>query len=334
MKKTYYLFNPGRLSRKDNTLKFTPVDEEGNELKPRYLPVEHVDQLYVLGSLDANSALYNFLGKNDIAVHFYDYYENYTGSFAPKCKLLSGKMLIAQTQSYLKKSKRLEIAQSFIEGASFNMLKNLKYYDNRGKDLMPVIDSIELLRKKLHSTMDVNELMGIEGNIRKNYYDAFNLIINDHEMGIRTKQPPLNIVNSLLSFGNMMCYSECLRAIQKTQLEPTISFLHEPGERRFSLALDLAEVFKPFLVDRVIFKVLNKKEIQVHDFEEKLNRIVLKEKGKKKFIQAFEKRLEETIKHRSLKRNVSYKHLIKLECYKLQKHLLGMDLYKPFKIYW
>lgn len=246
MKKTYYLFNPGRLSRKDNTLKFTPVDEEGNELKPRYLPVEHVDQLYVLGSLDANSALYNFLGKNDIAVHFYDYYENYTGSFAPKCKLLSGKMLIAQTQSYLKKSKRLEIAQSFIEGASFNMLKNLKYYDNRGKDLMPVIDSIELLRKKLHSTMDVNELMGIEGNIRKNYYDAFNLIINDHEMGIRTKQPPLNIVNSLLSFGNMMCYSECLRAIQKTQLEPTISFLHEPGERRFSLALDLAEVFKPF----------------------------------------------------------------------------------------
>jgi CRISPR-associated protein Cas1 len=117
MKKTYYLFNPGRLSRKDNTLKFTPVDEEGNDLKPRYLPIEHVDQLYVLGSLDANSALYNFLGKNDIAVHFYDYYENYTGSFAPKCKLLSGKMLIAQTQVYLKKSKRVVVAQSFIEGA-------------------------------------------------------------------------------------------------------------------------------------------------------------------------------------------------------------------------
>ena len=334
MKKSYYLFNPGRLSRKDNTLKFTPVDEEGKDLKPRYLPVEHIDQLYVFGSLDANSALYNFLGKNDIAVHFYDYYENYTGSFAPKCKLLSGKMLIAQTQAYLKKPKRLVVAQSFIEGASFNMLKNLRYYDNRGKDLMPIIEIIEALRAKIMTTQAIDELMGIEGNIRKNYYDAFNLIINDHEMGIRTKRPPLNIVNSLISFGNMMCYSECLRAIQKTQLEPTISFLHEPGERRFSLALDLAEVFKPFLVDRVIFKVLNKKEIQEHDFEEKLNRIVLKEKGKKKFIQAFEKRLDETIKHRSLNRNVSYKHLIKLECYKLQKHLLGMDEYKPFKIYW
>jgi len=96
----------------------------------------------------------------------------------------------------------------------------------------------------------------------------------------------------------------------------------------------LAEIFKPILVDRVIFKVLNKKEIQEKDFDSKLNKIVLKEAGKKKFIQAFESRLEETFKHRSLNRNVSYKHLIKLECYKLQKHLLKIEDYKAFKMYW
>ena len=73
MKKAYYLFNPGSLSRKDNTLKYTPVDEEWNEQQPRYLPVEGVDELYVFGSPDANSALYNFLGKGDIPVHFFDY---------------------------------------------------------------------------------------------------------------------------------------------------------------------------------------------------------------------------------------------------------------------
>jgi len=334
MKKSYYLFNPGRLERKDNTLKFTPVDENGNQGKPRYLPVEQVDQLYCFGSIDANSALYNFLGKNDIAVHFFDYYENYTGSFAPKSKLLSGKMLISQTQSYLKKAERLKIAREFIIGGAFNMLKNLKYYNSRGKDMIPFIEPIEVLAKKLDETVSIEELMGIEGNIRKVYYDSFNLIINDHEMENRSKQPPLNIVNSLISFGNMMCYSECLRAIFKTQLEPTISFLHEPGYRRYSLALDLAEVFKPILVDRVIFKVLNKKEIQEKDFDSKLNKIVLKDGGKKKFIQAFESRLEETIKHRSLNRNVSYKHLIKLECYKLQKQLLKIEDYKAFKMYW
>ena len=228
----------------------------------------------------------------------------------------------------------MPIARGFIQGAAFNMLKNLRYYDNRGKDLTTLIEEIEELSVKIEPCTVINELMGIEGNIRKNYYDAFNLIINGHEMGIRTKQPPLNIVNSLISFGNMMCYSECLRAIQKTQLDPTISFLHEPGERRYSLALDLSEIFKPILVDRVIFKVLNKREIQENDFDSGLNRIVLKEKGKKTFIQAFENRLEETIKHRNLNRNVSYKHLLKLECYKLQKHLLDIEEYKPFKMYW
>jgi CRISPR-associated protein Cas1 len=131
-----------------------------------------------------------------------------------------------------------------------------------------------------------------------------------------------------------MCYSECLRAIHQTQLNPTISFLHTPGERRFSLALDLAEVFKPLLVDRVIFKVLNKREIQANDFEQRLNSVVLKEKAKKTFVTSFEERLQETIQHRNLKRNVSYKHLIKLECYKLSKHLLGIEEYKPFKMWW
>ena len=76
MKKTYYLFNPGTWPRKDNTIKFTPIEEDGNGLEhegqPRYLPVENIAEFYVFGALNANSALYNFLGQNDIAVHFFD----------------------------------------------------------------------------------------------------------------------------------------------------------------------------------------------------------------------------------------------------------------------
>jgi len=335
MKKTYYLFNPGQLSRKDNTLKFSPIqNEEGEAGPPRYLPVEAIEDLYVFGSLDANSALYNFLGQHNIAVHFFDYYENYTGSFMPRDQLLSGRMLMAQAAHHNDCQKRLHIAQSFIEGASFNILKNLKYYHNRDKDMTEVIEQIDSLRASIKNTQAIDQLMGIEGNIRMTYYDAFNLIINDFEMGTRTKQPPQNEVNALISFGNMMCYSQCLRAIHQTQLNPVISYLHTPGERRYSLALDIAEIFKPLLVDRVIFKVLNKKEIQSRHFDQSLNRCLLNPSGKKIFVQSFEERLNETIKHRNLNRNVSYKHLIKLECYKLSKHLLGIESYKPFKMWW
>jgi CRISPR-associated protein Cas1 len=152
MKKTYYLFNPGRLSRKDNTLKFTPVDEDGNELEPKYIPVEATDELYVFGSLDANSALYNFLGKNDIPVHFFDYYENYSGSFMPRDQLLSGRMLLAQVTHHSDKVKRMTVARKFIDGAAFNMVKNLKYYNNRGKDLEPLIENIEKYMQGIENT--------------------------------------------------------------------------------------------------------------------------------------------------------------------------------------
>ena len=338
MKKTFYLFNPGCLERRDNTLKFTPysVDEDGTEhpMQPRYLPVEDINDFYCFGSLKASSSLFNFLGQKDICVHFFDYYENYTGSFMPRDSLLSGKMLLAQTSAYQNKKQRLFIAQSFIEGAAYNMVRNLMYYNRRGKDLDDIINIINDLSNGIKQTTSVEELMGVEGQIRKNYYDSFNLILNDFEMGVRTKQPPQNEVNALVSFGNMMCYTQCLRAIHQTQLNPTISYLHTPGERRYSLCLDISEIFKPIIVDRVIFRVLNRKEIQSKHFENKLNQCLLNENGKKIFVKAIEDKLEETFQHKSLGRKVSFKHLIKLECYKLAKHLLNIEEYKPFKTYW
>ena len=335
MRKTYYLFNPGRMSRKDNTLKFIPVDDNGTEGAPKYIPVEGVSDLFCFGSLDANSALYNFLGKAGIAVHFFDYYEHYTGSFSPKEYLLAGKMQIEQTKRYVDKKKRLEIARKFVSGAAFNMGKNLRYYINRDKDLSPVLEIMENYGLLIEKATAIDELMGIEGNIRQTYYNAFDTIISgDFMMENRSKRPPQNEINALISFGNMLCYTLCLSQIYHTQLNPTISFLHEPGYRRYSLALDIAEIFKPLLVDRIIFRVLNKKEIQSKDFDLQVNSCILKESGRKTFVRIWEERINETFKHPVLKRNVSYKHLVKLECYKLTKHILGMEEYKPFKARW
>ena len=229
---------------------------------------------------------------------------------------------------------RSAIAQKLVDGAAFNMLKNLRYYSNRDKDTSAQIERIEMLTGQICTTTGIDMLMGIEGNIRMSYYEAFAVIITSFEMGVRTKQPPSNEVNAMISFVNTMCYTLCLDMIYHTQLNPTISYLHQPGERRFSLALDIAERFKPLLADRLIFSLLNKKQIQPNDFDIKVNSCLLKESGRKIVVKAWDEKLNETIKHRSLGRNVSYKHLVKLECYKLSKHILGIEEYKPFKAWW
>ncbi len=334
MKKNYYLFNPGRLSRKDNTLLFTTFDEQGQELDKRFIPIESVADFYCFGSLDANSALYNFLGKNGVAVHFFDYYEHYTGSFLSKNALLSGFVQVQQTRHYLNKSKRMVLAKQFVAGAAFNMTKVLRYYANRGLALHTELESIDNWMLKIVEAANPEQLMGMEGNIRQLYYSAFDQIVKDFVMENRSRRPPQNELNALISLGNSLCYAACLSAIHHTQLNPTISFLHQPGHRRYSLALDLAEIFKPILVDRMIFKLLNKKEIQPGDFHPTLEGIRLKDGAYKTFVKSWDERLSETIKHRGLGRNVSYKTLIRLEAYKLIKHVMNMEPYEPFKMYW
>ncbi|EQA36573.1 CRISPR-associated endonuclease Cas1, subtype I-B/HMARI/TNEAP [Leptospira inadai serovar Lyme str. 10] len=332
MKESMYLFNPGRLSKKNSTLCFTKGS--GRDKEERFLPIENIEDLYVFGSLDGNSALFNFLGKNRIPIHFFDYYENYTGSFLPKDYLLSGKMLVTQAGEYKNEKSRLQIAKQIVSGAGKNILKNLQYYSTRGREVSTLISEIEILVEESSTTNSVASLMGYEGNIRRRYYNSFETIMKEFPFGSRTRNPPSNEINALISFGNSLCYSVCLSQIYHTQLNPTIGFLHEPGERRFSLALDIAEIFKPILIDRLIFRMINKKELQENDFDKELFGCFLKPSGREKFIKAFDERLKETIQHRQLEKNVSYRRLIRLECYKLEKQLLGIELYKPFVSWW
>ncbi|MCP4523333.1 MAG: type I-B CRISPR-associated endonuclease Cas1 [Candidatus Gracilibacteria bacterium] len=333
-KSTFYVFNPGKISRKENTIYYQQYDEDGHIIRKKVLPIEAIENLYVFGSLDANSSFYNFLGKRKINVHFFDYYEHYTGSFMAKEYLQAGKMLVNQTLHYHENKKRIVIAQKFIDGAIANMIKNLRYYENRGQDLIGLIEKLEIFRDKVFLTQQIDELMGIEGNARQHYYFAFDVIIKKYDMNGRTKQSPQNEVNALVSFGNMLCYTLCLDQIYHTQLNPTISFLHEPGVRRFSLALDIAEIFKPILVDKLVFSLLNKGTLKANHFDKHENLCLLKDNGKKIFLKEWEDKLKTTIKHRKLNRNVSYKRLVRLECYKLSKHLLGIEEYEPFKMWW
>ena len=293
-----------------------------------------VGNLYCFGALDANSALYNFLGKKRVSLHFFDYYEHYTGSFMPKDYLWAGKLQVLQTQHYLEQNKRMILAKSFVRGASDGMLEILKYYYRKDRNVRQSMVRIGELQFEINGCDDVQMLMGIEGNCRKAYYSAFDEVIlgDDFVMNGRSYQPPKNAVNALISFGNMMCYTLCLDAIYHTQLNPTISFLHEPGAMRYSLALDIAEIFKPILVDRTIFSLINRKQLRLKHFDKHLNGIWLNDLGRKVFIKAYEERLKETFKHQRMKKSVSYRTAVKYECHKLMRHLLIGEEYVPFSL--
>lgn len=181
----------------------------------------------------------------------------------------------------------------------------------------------------------VNDLRGVEGKMRERYYQAWQHILGgEWAFDLRVRRPPDNEVNALISFGNSVIYTACLSEIYRTQLTPTISYLHEPGARRFSLALDLSEIFKPLLVDRAIFRLLNTGQLKPEHFDRSLGGCYLTEAGKRLFLGALEERLNATIKHRRLGRHVSYRHLIRLECYKLIRHLTEVEPYHAFRAWW
>jgi CRISPR-associated protein Cas1 len=322
----YYIFSNGRLKRKDNTIYF--IDERNIK---RALPIEQVSKIHIFGEVDLNTKLLNYLAKYGLMLNIYNYYGFYSGTYYPRKKNISGFLLVKQANNYNIYNKRLYLAKKFIESAIHHILRNLRKYDGT----QVYLDKILLEKEKIKEVKYIDELMGVEGRIRRIYYSAFNLILkNGFEFNKREKRPPTDPINALISFGNSLMYTSTLGEIYKTQLDPTISFLHEPSTKRFSLSLDMAEIFKPLIIDPIIFNVINNRIITERDFDNTEGICFLNENGRKLFISEFEKKMTTTIKHRMLKRKVSYRMFIRLECYKLIKHFIEDDKYKPLKAWW
>jgi CRISP-associated protein Cas1 len=367
MKKNLYLVRNGKIIRKQNTLYFISKkeavppenstdsdtktgfleDDEDDrtdleadisdkpEFEKRPLPIEQVDAILCYGRISLTSGVISLLSKYNVPVHFFGYYGHYESTLNPKESLLSGEMHIHQAAHYLDGKKRLALAKKFVAGSASNILRNLEYYRNQDKVLENFIGEITLAVDNSKKCGDIRQLMAHEGNIRNTYYSAFEKILKpDFSFGVRSRRPPENPINAIISFGNSLVYSQTINAIYRTQLDQTVSFLHEPSERRFSLALDISEIFKPLLVDRIIFKLVNKDMITPQDFVSELGSCLLNEKGKRLFLAEFNEKLETTIKHRDLGKNVSYGRLIYLECIKVGKHVMGIKEYKPFTIWW
>jgi len=331
VKETIYIFSSGELMRKDNSLFF--VTEQGEK---KHIPVENVKEIMVFGEINLNKKLLEFLSQKEIILSVFNYYGFYMGSFYPRTHNNSGFIILKQAEHYLDYGKRLVLARKLVEGAIKNELTVMKYYNRRGRELSEHISRLESRLLELNDCSDIPRLMQKEADAKKYYYDSFNIIINseDFEFKKRTKRPPKDKLNALISFSNSLIYSITLREIYSTHLDPRIGFLHETNFRRFSLNLDISEIFKPIIGDRAIFQVVNKGILKDSDFDELGEKTYLSDKGKMKFLEVLEQKLNETIKPKKLGKQVSYRTLIRMELYKIEKHIMGEEDYEPFIMEW
>ncbi|WP_457752180.1 type I-B CRISPR-associated endonuclease Cas1b [Thermococcus sp.] len=314
------LLSDGTLFRRENTLYF----ENARGKKP--LAVEGIYDIYIYGHVNISSQALHYLAQKGIAVHFFNHYGYYDGTFYPREKLHSGDLVIRQAEHYLDRGRRLTLAKLFVKGSALNMEKNLK----RWKVADGFSDLLGELFEELERAKKITEVMNVEARIRSEYYSRWDEHLPEGFKIIkRTRRPPGNEMNALISFLNSRLYATIVSELYNTQLVPTVSYLHEPGERRFSLALDLSEIFKPIIADRIANRLVNQGIIKKEDFREELNGVLLTKNGMGKVVGAYNDEMRKSVRHPNLRKNVTKQRLIRLEAYKLMRHFVGSSRYEP-----
>lgn len=307
-----------------------------NEEVKKYIPVEDTQEIYIFGEVIVNKRILEFFTQKEIILHYFNYYGYYIGSYYPRDHLNSGYMIVKQAVASNHETQRLELATLFVLGSLKNIVRVLKYYISRGKSLDKQLQKIESIIVAISEQNTPAKLMAKEGEARQHYYKCFDKILDKPAFSFekRTRRPPQNKLNTLISFLNSLLYVTVLSEIYHTHLDARIGFLHEANFRRFSLNLDVAEIFKPIIVDRAIFKLIGKNMVTEKHFDKQMDGILLNEKGRAVVVTEYENRLKETLKVRDIGKSVSYRRLIRLELYKLEKHLMGEKKYEPYISRW
>jgi CRISPR-associated protein Cas1 len=356
MKNNIYIFSNSILSRKNNTFKIEKISdleainevdiyEDVNERvilpapknegdgNPKYLPAETIEAIYSFGEIRFSSQFLKCLSYYTIPLHIFNYYGNYVGSFIPADSEGDGSVILLQSQFYFDRQKRLYIAKRILEAAIINILDNLNNYLYEGVSLEDEIMTINSFLDQIRLSTSIDELRGFEGNIRNTYYQCWSSIFKQEmDFEKRIKNPPVGVVNSLISFGNSLLYAVCITEIYRTRLNPYIGFIHEAGDKKHSLAYDISEIFKPIITDKVIFKMINLKMIDDKDFKIKNGYYLLKDDARQKFVEEFERRLSTVITHKRLNRRISYRSLIRMECFNLINFMMGnIKSYEPYR---
>lgn len=303
LKNTLYVMNEYHYLTRDRTN--IVIKNEGKEIG-RY-PIHIFEGIICFNYTGASPSLIKLCNDNNVSIAYVSKSGHFQGRFIGKT---NGNVLLRREQYRIADSeiRSLSYSKNFVIGKLLNCKNVLMRLirDHESKiDIKRVKNSLESINTSIERISKVHnedELRGLEGDAARAYFNSFDeLIISQREdfyfIG-RNRRPPKDFVNALLSFGYTFLAYEVQSALEVVGIDSYVGFFHKDRPGRFSMALDLMEELRPYLVDRFILTLINKKIITAKDFEKKENNsILLNSSGRKKFIDSWQKRKQDVITH-------------------------------------
>ncbi len=222
----------------------------------------------------------------------------------------------------------LRLARRFVR----NKIANCRTLLRRNHPDAPeaTLREMAALSEATESATGPPELLGMEGNAARLYFEAFPALIRatgGAELGFdfmtRSRRPPKDPVNALLSFAYALLAKDVTVTARAVGLDPFLGFFHQPRHGRPALALDLMEEFRPIIADSVVLSAINTGVVTSADFVRSSLGVAMKPEGRKRFMRAYERRMEEEVTHPVFGYRISYRRILEVQCRLLARHLLG-----------
>ena len=305
------------------------------------IPVHNIEGIVCFGYMGASPGLIGLCAENNVGLSFASENGWFLGRFTGR---VNGNVLLRRKQFRMADSEdeSLKIARIVISGKlvnSRNVLQRAIRDHGQAINVTAFEESVSIINKNLRRirrAVDADELRGYEGEGALAYFSVFDqMILHQKEHFFftgRSRRPPLDNVNALLSFVYTLLMHEVSTALETVGLDPCVGFLHRDRPGRQSFALDLMEEFRPYLADRLVLSLINRKQVNDKDFVKKEpSGVLMTDSSRKQIITAWQKRKQETIAHPFLNEEIHVGLLPYVQALLFARFLRGdLDNYPVF----
>ena len=316
----------------------TAVGRTGEQLKitrrgqsPEKIPVQQVGQLVLHSFSQISTQALHFCAHQQVGVHFISGGGRYVGSFDTRQGSVQRRL--GQYRALSDFEQCLHLAKQLVKCRGQGQRKFLMRGRRGLKEVSAKIEStikqMKGVLKQVEKAESLETLLGLEGNLASLYFSGLPCLITQEipaslRFSKRTRRPPEDRFNALLSFGYSLLIKDVTNAILAVGLEPALGFYHQPRSQAPPLALDLMEIFRVPLVDLIVVSSINRKQWEAEtDFEIRGTQVWLSQSGKEKFVNLYEHRKQESWKHPATGYSLTYRRLLELEVRLLEKEWLG-----------